>query len=123
MWKYVLWNLPLFYFLLTKIKRQPRVKQNAAITDNPIRLSLVHWSIFSKLLYSVEASATIFEKFFLKVSCRSFQRNIYSHLPSFIRRINIIIEKRINEVRAYPLYLLRGLVDNNSKGLGEDLKN
>ena len=49
-------------FLLTKIKRQPRVKQNAAITDNPIRLSLVHWSIFSKLLYSVEASATIFEK-------------------------------------------------------------
>ena len=30
----------------------------------------------------------------------------------------------MNEVRAYPLYLLRGLVDNNSRGLGEeDLKN
>ena len=62
---YVLWNLLLIYFLLTKIKRQPRVKQNAAITDNPIRLSFVHWSIFSKLLYSVEASATIFEKYFV----------------------------------------------------------
>ena len=35
----------------------------------------------------------------------------------------MIIENSINEVKAYPRYLLRGLVDNNSKGLGEDLKN